>query len=158
VPGYRTYQSTWWSTMNMGCLPVSRWQLEALQMRYEKPWPLHLLLLVPNWQWTSCRGRGVAQSRRWQRERRPDRSFIAVSVCSSFPAAYGWWREPWAAPRATSGTWLTTNAQSLAPDAARARGQETTAAEKTNGLSSFINGSLWLNHWHTWNNTKDVFD
>jgi hypothetical protein len=34
------------------------------------------------------------------------------------------WCEAWAAPRATSGTWLTMNTQSLAPDAARARSQE----------------------------------
>lgn len=133
-----------------GALTVSRWQLEALQMRYEKPWPLHVLLLVPDWQWTGCRGRGVAQSRRWQRER-PGRSLIAV--WGSFPATYGWWREPWAAPRATSGTWLTTNAQSLAPDAARARGQENDCRRKEEWVVSFINDSLWLNHRHTWNNT-----
>jgi len=52
------------------------------------------------------------------------------SVCGSFPATYRWRREPWAAPRATSGTWLTTNAQSLAPDAARARGQENDCRRK----------------------------
>jgi hypothetical protein len=31
-------------------------------------WPLHVLILLPGWQWTHCRGRSVAQSRRWQRE------------------------------------------------------------------------------------------